>query len=284
MLRRSNRKIKLPLKLADSVCSWNKETINKADMEEFAESDEIEDCIQEMDEINDVREQVTVNTSMEESQNVNEMNVNVKLNVSNQNIQEMNVNDKSNVSTLINDSNVKNCFETMAKDQGINRSNNLEENISKKIDHAVNIDNDAKINSDRKGLGNSLLFVLTELIETDREVVVFDAGLVKLGSRKWMNTLCGYFVGCNMVLSKLRYNVRRMWSKCGLRDVLPHSSVFLFKFSKYEGLQFMLENSPWIINGKPLIVQTWQPRVTDIQEKDKIEAKTTKPSTRTERA
>ncbi|GJS75987.1 hypothetical protein Tco_0725868 [Tanacetum coccineum] len=207
---KNKRKIKLPSKLADSVCSWNKEMINKADMEEFTESDEIRDCIQEMEEINDVREHVTVKTSMKESLNVKEMNVNVKLNVPDQDTQEKNVNDKSNMSTTINDNNVKNCFETMDRDQGINNSNNVKENVWKKIDHAVNIDNDAKISTEIKGLDNSLLFVPTELIEIDREVVVFDAELVELGSRKWMNTLCGYFVGCNMVLSELRYNDRRM--------------------------------------------------------------------------
>ncbi|GKC17154.1 hypothetical protein Tco_1013936 [Tanacetum coccineum] len=175
------------------------------------------------------------------------MNVNVKLNVPDQDTQEKNVNDKSNMSTTINDNNVKNCFETMVRDQGINSSNNVKENVWKKIDHAVNIDNDAKISTEIKGLDNSLLFVPTELIEIDREVVVFDAELVELGSRKWMNILCGYFVGCNMVLSELRYNDRRMWSKCGLRDVLPHSNgVFLFKFAKYE-MQFVLENGLWLI-------------------------------------
>ncbi|GKC60779.1 RNA-directed DNA polymerase, eukaryota, reverse transcriptase zinc-binding domain protein, partial [Tanacetum coccineum] len=58
---------------------------------------------------------------------------------------------------------------------------------------------------------------------------------------------------------ELRYNVKRMWSKCGLRDVLPHSNgVFLFKFAKNEGLQFVLENGLWLINDKPLLVQKWQ--------------------------
>ncbi|GKD31229.1 RNA-directed DNA polymerase, eukaryota, reverse transcriptase zinc-binding domain protein [Tanacetum coccineum] len=88
---------------------------------------------------------------------------------------------------------------------------------------------------------------------------MFDNESVELGSRNWQNTLCGYFVGCNMVLSELRYNVKRMWSKCGLRDVLPHSNgVFLFKFAKNEGLQFVLENGLWLINDKPLLVQKWQ--------------------------
>ncbi|GKA63990.1 hypothetical protein Tco_0763596 [Tanacetum coccineum] len=66
-----------------------------------------------MEEINDVREHVTVKTSMKESLNVKEMNVNVKLNVPDQDTQEKNVNDKSNMSTTINDNNVKNCFETI---------------------------------------------------------------------------------------------------------------------------------------------------------------------------
>ncbi|GKD10857.1 RNA-directed DNA polymerase, eukaryota, reverse transcriptase zinc-binding domain protein [Tanacetum coccineum] len=176
-LRRSKRKVKIPSKLADSICSLNKAMTNKADMEEFVESGKSGDCIQEMDMNSDVREQVSGN--MEENLNVKEDNASVKLDTVHQNSKEM---------------------------DGNNNTDNNKGNVWKKTDQVVNIDSDTMINNDKKVLDNSLLFVPTEIINKDRECVVFDEELVELGSRNWLNTLCGYFVGCNMMLSELRYN------------------------------------------------------------------------------
>ncbi|GJZ51480.1 zinc knuckle CX2CX4HX4C containing protein [Tanacetum coccineum] len=102
---------------------------------------------------------------------------------------------------------------------------NMNDKSTENNDLVVNMDNHGISSNVKSELDNSLLFVPTEIIGDDREVVVFDEEMVELGIKNWVNTLCGYFVGCNMTISELRYNVRRMWSRCGLRDVLPHSNV-----------------------------------------------------------
>ncbi|GKB71908.1 RNA-directed DNA polymerase, eukaryota, reverse transcriptase zinc-binding domain protein [Tanacetum coccineum] len=149
---------------------------------------------------------------LEESKNGKDATVD--LNETHQTSQKMNVNDKIN---------------------GNSRIDNNKESVWKKNDLVMNMDNHGASSNVKSELGNSLLFVPTEIIGDDREVDVFDEELVELGSKNWVNTLCGYFVGYNMAISELRYNVRRMWSRCGLRDVLPYSNgVFLFKFAKNE--------------------------------------------------
>ena len=92
---------------------------------------------------------------------------------------------------------------------------------------------------------NTLLFVPTETMDVDREVVVFSEELVELGSKHWKSTLCGYFVGCNMSIGELRYNIRRMWGRYGIDEIIQHAEgVFLFKFKSDDVVQFIMENGP----------------------------------------
>ncbi|GJX70664.1 zinc knuckle CX2CX4HX4C containing protein [Tanacetum coccineum] len=67
-----------------------------------------------------------------------------------------------------------------------------------------------------------------------------------------------FFVGYNMSLHELKYNGKRMWGNYGLKEVLNNGNgIFLFKFCKTEGMKFVVENGPWLVNNKPLMVQQW---------------------------
>ncbi|GJV48904.1 RNA-directed DNA polymerase, eukaryota, reverse transcriptase zinc-binding domain protein [Tanacetum coccineum] len=68
--------------------------------------------------------------------------------------------------------------------------------------------------------------------ENGNEVVVFDEDFVNKGSMKWKLTVFGYFVGCDMGINELRHE---------------------------DGMNKVLEQSPWLVNGKPLFVQKWEP-------------------------
>nr|GEZ69393.1 reverse transcriptase domain, reverse transcriptase zinc-binding domain protein [Tanacetum cinerariifolium] len=120
----------------------------------------------------------------------------------------------------------------------------------------------AKVAMDNKVMNNKLWSILTEILEDEREVVIFDEELVTLGSEKWNLIVCRYFVGYKMSVGELRYNLRRMWSKNGVGDIVPHNNdVFLFKFHHKEGLQYVLKNRPWLITNKPMFVQKWDPEM-----------------------
>ncbi|GJZ81308.1 zinc knuckle CX2CX4HX4C containing protein, partial [Tanacetum coccineum] len=44
----------------------------------------------------------------------------------------------------------------------------------------------------------------------------------------------------------------------GLKDVIENDSgMFFFKFHHEEGLNHVLDNGPWMVNNKPLVVQKW---------------------------
>ncbi|GJZ35071.1 RNA-directed DNA polymerase, eukaryota, reverse transcriptase zinc-binding domain protein [Tanacetum coccineum] len=58
-------------------------------------------------------------------------------------------------------------------------------------------------------LNKNLFSIPTSKKENRDEVVVFDEEIVKEGSKKWVNTVCGYFIGCNMGHVELR-NVEGM--------------------------------------------------------------------------
>ncbi|GJT80579.1 disease resistance TIR-NBS-LRR class family protein [Tanacetum coccineum] len=111
-------------------------------------------------------------------------------------------------------------------------------------------------------LDNKLCLIPTEIGTDGVEVVIFDDEIVKEGSKKWELTVCGYFVGYSMSFQELSYNLYKMWGKYGLKHIMPNGNgVFLFKFKNEEGIRNVIENGPWMVNGKPMFVQKWDPTV-----------------------
>ncbi|GJZ80588.1 zinc knuckle CX2CX4HX4C containing protein [Tanacetum coccineum] len=76
----------------------------------------------------------------------------------------------------------------------------------------------------------------TKIDENGIEVVVFDDIMVDEGSKRWDLTLWGY----------------------GFKDIVDcNNGVFFMKFHHEEGLNQVVNNSPWMVNRKPLVVQKW---------------------------
>ena len=107
------------------------------------------------------------------------------------------------------------------------------------------VDN-SKINETSKGL----LDIPTEIDNNGNEVVIFDDVMVAEGSKKWVLTLCGYFVGHQMPINELRYNLRRMWSRYRFKDIIDVSNgVYYMKFHSEEGLNLVFNNGPWMVRN-----------------------------------
>ncbi|GJS32357.1 RNA-directed DNA polymerase, eukaryota, reverse transcriptase zinc-binding domain protein [Tanacetum coccineum] len=48
----------------------------------------------------------------------------------------------------------------------------------------------------------------------------------------------------------------------GLKDIVVDADeMCFFKFKDEDGMKYIIDQSPWIVNGKPLIVQKWDPEV-----------------------
>ncbi|GKB51163.1 RNA-directed DNA polymerase, eukaryota, reverse transcriptase zinc-binding domain protein [Tanacetum coccineum] len=113
-----------------------------------------------------------------------------------------------------------------------------------------------KVGSNEMNVDNKLNHIPTVINDDGLEYVIFDEELVKEGSKKWELSACGYFVGYRMPIQELRYHLYRMWSKFGLKHILNNGNgVFVFKFDNNQGLQIVIENGPWIVNNKPMVVQ-----------------------------
>nr|GEX81132.1 hypothetical protein [Tanacetum cinerariifolium] len=53
-----------------------------------------------------------------------------------------------------------------------------------------------------------------------------------------------------------------MWGKFRLTEMFSNDNeVFCFKFKHEKEMNYVLENSPWMVNGRPHIVQKWSPDV-----------------------
>ncbi|GJT59819.1 RNA-directed DNA polymerase, eukaryota, reverse transcriptase zinc-binding domain protein [Tanacetum coccineum] len=149
---------------------------------------------------------------------------------------------------------------------GLNEKNNSDMNIkvsnadneSITSDHVVNRTK-SYVNMARKDeISKKLNFRPTVTNDIGTEVVVFDEILVRKGNERWNLTASGYFVGYRMSPYELRYNIRRMWGKFGVRDIIVNNDgTRLFKFRDSNGLNSVAEKGPWMVNGKPLIVQKW---------------------------
>ncbi|PWA54678.1 hypothetical protein CTI12_AA432660 [Artemisia annua] len=58
--------------------------------------------------------------------------------------------------------------------------------------------------------------------------------------------------------SKKRYHLRRMWNKYGL-IVDNGNGNWCFKFNDDNGMNKVIEQGPWMVNGRPLMVYKWDP-------------------------
>nr|GEY69966.1 RNA-directed DNA polymerase, eukaryota, reverse transcriptase zinc-binding domain protein [Tanacetum cinerariifolium] len=75
---------------------------------------------------------------------------------------------------------------------------------------------------------------VSQISETGIEVVIFDEEIVQKGSEIWGLTICGQFVGYDMHISELRYNIRRMWGKFGIAEIDKWKNSFEIRMNKVE--------------------------------------------------
>ncbi|GKE79085.1 zinc knuckle CX2CX4HX4C containing protein, partial [Tanacetum coccineum] len=100
-----------------------------------------------------------------------------------------------------------------------------------------------------------LVVIPTEMDGNGSEVVIFDEVMVAEGSKRWDKTLCGYFFGYIMLVNELRYNLRRMWSRHGFKEIIDFNNrIYFIKFHSNEGLEYVVNNGPWMMSNKSLIV------------------------------
>ncbi|GJY45934.1 zinc knuckle CX2CX4HX4C containing protein [Tanacetum coccineum] len=111
-----------------------------------------------------------------------------------------------------------------------------------------------------KSGNNKLKLIPGRINELGKEVVDMDP-VIEEGSKAWVMTLVGYFVGLKMSHREILGHLRRMWRAYHLWIciiIMNECGLYFFKFKSDEGMQFVLENGPWLVDGKPLFVQKWE--------------------------
>ncbi|GJT43434.1 hypothetical protein Tco_0952149 [Tanacetum coccineum] len=91
--------------------------------------------------------------------------------------------------------------------------------------------------------------------------VVVSVDYIRAISERFANTAYGFFLEKKVAYPVFANYVRNTWGKYGLTRSMFSSStgLFSFQFSSMDGLDAMLENSPWFIRNNPLILKKWHP-------------------------
>ncbi|PWA75859.1 hypothetical protein CTI12_AA238320 [Artemisia annua] len=114
------------------------------------------------------------------------------------------------------------------------------------------------VNGNYWGLGNKLSEFPLRVNEFGRKVVDMDP-VIEVGSKNWCMTLVGYFMGVNMSYREISGHLRRMWRPYHVDEILVNEcGLHFIKFKSDEGLNYVLENGPWLVDGKPFFVQKWE--------------------------
>ncbi|GKE36464.1 probable leucine-rich repeat receptor-like protein kinase [Tanacetum coccineum] len=91
--------------------------------------------------------------------------------------------------------------------------------------------------------------------------VVVPVDFIHAISERFANTAYGFFLGKKLAYPVVANYVRNTWGKYGLiRSMFSSSTgLFSFQFSSMDGLDAMLENSPWFIRNNLFILKKWHP-------------------------
>nr|GEU37381.1 hypothetical protein [Tanacetum cinerariifolium] len=132
------------------------------------------------------------------------------------------------------------------KDVTIDKNNDNSKNGVENLNQSTYA---SKLNANNNNDGNKLFFVSTCTKTIGEEVVRLEEELVREGCEKWKYTICGYFVGCRMSVYELKYNIKRMWGRLGLKDIVVDADEICFlKFKSEEQMNLVLDQSLWLYN------------------------------------
>ncbi|KAK8665687.1 hypothetical protein V6N13_005849 [Hibiscus sabdariffa] len=93
--------------------------------------------------------------------------------------------------------------------------------------------------------------------EIDPPSEVFNEGV-----SDWKLSLVGQFIGAAPNFVALRRIVASLWGKDALTKVsLAGSNLYVFSFANATARDWVLENGPWHIQHKPLILRKWEPNL-----------------------
>ena len=87
--------------------------------------------------------------------------------------------------------------------------------------------------------------------------IVFDDDDASAAVQNWGHSLVGYFIGNPPPLPGIKACLSKAWRITDL-EIIPMADGFLlFKFHSYDAGQWILDDGPWFVSGRPLILRRW---------------------------
>nr|GEZ20190.1 hypothetical protein [Tanacetum cinerariifolium] len=78
-------------------------------------------------------------------------------------------------------------------------------------------------------------------------------------SKRFDNTLYGYFIGQRLAFPLVENYVKHAWAKFGLERLMLTDGFFFFQFATREGMKRVLEEGSWMIRLVPIFLNIWTP-------------------------
>ena len=80
------------------------------------------------------------------------------------------------------------------------------------------------------------------------------------GVSMWKNCLVGQFFDKRLPIHVVRTTVDKLWGKHEMPEIsTTDNGLYLFRFRDMGARDWVMENGPWYIAGRPIILRVWQP-------------------------
>ena len=76
----------------------------------------------------------------------------------------------------------------------------------------------------------------------------------------WEGSLVGQFLDKRLPLHVVRSFVERLWGKHEIPEIsITDNGLYIFRFRDMVARDWVLENGPWYMAGRPIIIRSWKP-------------------------
>ena len=80
------------------------------------------------------------------------------------------------------------------------------------------------------------------------------------GVSMWKSCLVGQFFDKRLPIHVVRTTVDKLWGKHEMPEIsTTDNGLYLFRFRDMGARDWVMENGPWYIAGRPIILRVWQP-------------------------
>ncbi|KAK1425940.1 hypothetical protein QVD17_21305 [Tagetes erecta] len=116
-------------------------------------------------------------------------------------------------------------------------------------------------------LNEPIEFCPPVVLETGERVAMIEPVFLEKAVVTYKTLLYGFFVGTDVELQFVRFNLYKMWRRFGIMDISTNGSgIFFFKFRTEEGMKAVMKTGPWVVDNIPLCIFKWEMGMNVVRE------------------